>query len=65
MSEPKVNPVVLLDVSGKSEKLSVKRHFKPICSQCTLSLPPENIRKPYGFLMFSGGTEKVHWEQMA
>ena len=24
------------------------------CSQCTLSLPPENISKPYGFLMFSG-----------
>ena len=21
----------------------------PICSQCTLSLPSENIRKPYGF----------------
>ena len=26
--------------------------------------PPENIRKPYGFLMFSGGREKVHWKQM-
>ena len=25
---------------------------QPICSQCTLSLPPENIRKPYGSLMF-------------
>ena len=24
----------------------------------------ENIRKPYGFLMFSGGRERVHWEQM-
>ena len=33
-----------------------------ICSQCTVSLPPENIRKPYGFLMFSGGRERVHWE---
>ena len=36
----------------------------PIHSQCTLSLPPENIRKPCGFLMFSGGREKVHWERM-
>ena len=26
--------------------------------------PPENIRKPYGFLMFSGGRERVHWERM-
>ena len=34
----------------------------PICSQCTLSLPPESIRKPYGFLMFSGSTERVDWE---
>ena len=25
-----------------------------------LSLPPENIRKPYGF---SGGREKMRWEQ--
>ena len=31
--------------------------FSPICYQCTLSLP--------GFLMFSGGTERVHWEQMS
>ena len=23
---------------------------QPICSQCTLSLPPENIRKPWGAL---------------
>ena len=30
----------------------------------TLSLPTENIRKPDGFLMFSGGRERVHWEQM-
>ena len=37
---------------------------EPISSQCTLSLSPENIRKPYGFLMFSEGKEKVHWEQM-
>ena len=38
--------------------------IQPICSQCTLSLPPENIRKPLGFLMFSRGRERVHWEQM-
>ena len=30
----------------------------------TLSLPPENIRNPSGFLMFSGGRERMHWEQM-
>ena len=29
--------------------------FQPIPSQYTLSLPPKNIRKPDGFLMFSGG----------
>ena len=32
--------------------------------QGTLSLLPENIREPYGFLMFSEGRERVHWEQM-
>ena len=25
---------------------------------------PWNMRKPYGFLMFSGIREYVHWEQM-
>ena len=25
---------------------------------------PENIRKPYGFLLFSGGRERVNWERM-
>ena len=24
----------------------------------------QNVRKPEGFLMFSGGRERVHWEQM-
>ena len=27
-------------------------------------LPHENIRKPQGFLIFSWGRERVHWEQM-
>ena len=37
---------------------------KSIRSQHTLSLPPENIRKAQGFLMFLGGRERVHWERM-
>ena len=39
-------------------------HFQPIGSQCILSLPPKNIRKPYAFLMFSGGRERVRWKRM-
>ena len=27
------------------------------------SLPPKNIGNPYGFLIFSGSRERVHWEQ--
>ena len=37
--------------------------IQSICSQCTLYLPPENIRKPY-VLLFPGGRERVNWEQM-
>ena len=33
-------------------------------AQYTLSLPPENIRKPYSFLMFSGSRERVHWKRI-
>ena len=45
----------------KSNKHFTCQHIR---SQCTLSLHPENIRKPLGFLKFSGGRERVHWEQM-
>ena len=41
-----------------------KVFLKNICSQCTLSLPSKIIRKPLSFLKFSGGRERVHWEQM-
>ena len=27
--------------------------------------PPENIRKPYSFQMFSGSKERVDWEQFS
>ena len=37
--------------------------FPHICFQCTLSLPPENVRKPAGFMTFSGGRERLHWER--
>ena len=31
---------------------------------CWLSIPPENIRKPKGFLMFSEGIDKQYWAVM-
>ena len=35
-----------------------------ICFQCTLSLPSEKIRKPYAFLMFSWGGERLRWKRI-
>ena len=36
----------------------LKLFHQPICSQCTLSLPSENIRKPQGFSdVFRGQTK--------
>ena len=38
-----------------------------ICSQCTISLPPENIRKPYGFQGIEKGcigNEQAHLSQV-
>ena len=29
-----------------------------IAARCCFSIPPENIRKPKGFFMFSGGIDK-------
>ena len=38
--------------------------FNPIGPSVPFSLSPENIRKSYGFLMFSRGRERMHWERM-
>ena len=45
------------------DPLAITRN-KLIRSQCILSLTSENNKRPYGFLMFSGGRERVHWERM-
>ena len=34
--------------------------FNPFVRNAPFLYPPENIRKPYGFLDFSGGRERVH-----
>ena len=45
-------------------EISVMKELVPICSQYTLYLLPQNIGKPYDFLMFLVGRERVYWEQM-
>ena len=40
-------------------------HLFPMMHPFYLSLPSENIRNPYGFQMFSEGTERVHCEQIS
>ena len=48
----------------KGSSLNFASYIKPFCSQCIFSLPPENVRKPYDFQMFSRVRENVYWEQM-
>ena len=45
---------ILDDAAVLDPPLARRNHVKTICSQCSLSLLPENIRKPYGFLIFQG-----------
>ena len=33
---------------------------QPLTAWCCLSIHPENIRKPKGFLIFSGSRDKQH-----
>ena len=55
----------MLIIMSKEEKYTFQvAYIYPIRSQCTLSLPPDKIIKPYGFLMFSGGRKRVHLERM-
>ena len=48
----------VLDIWQSPEKPLT--HF----SQCHISIPPENVRKPKVFLTFSGGAEMWHWTKM-
>ena len=48
------------DRSKKHKNISLNQ-FVP---NATFIYPPENIRKPYGFLMFPRGRERVHWQRM-
>ena len=38
--------------------------FNSFFPNAPFSPPPENIRKPNGFLMFSEGRQREHWERM-
>ena len=49
------DPQIWQDVLKASKVLFIK----PITAWCCFSIPPENIRKPKGFLMFSEGIEKA------
>ena len=41
-------------------KYLVKLQINLFVPNAPFLYPPENIRKPYGFLMFSGGREREH-----
>ena len=58
---PKVS---LISIVFSSHNCCICILMLPIPSQSTLFLPPENIRKPYSFLMFSWCWERVHWKRM-
>ena len=38
--------------------------FNPFIPNAPFTYPPENIRKPFGFLMCLGAGERVHWERV-
>ena len=68
-----VTGVTVIETIDLSMLIFGNKHFYVFCwrwyflihpFQCILFLPSENIRKPYGFLMFSGSRERVHWEWM-
>ena len=47
-------------VIAKQDLVSSNVRLQPITARSCLSIPPENIRKPKGFLLFSGGIDKQH-----
>ena len=53
-------PRLCLFTLGQNKKVTLNS----FASNAPFSLPPENIRKPYGFRIFSGVRESVQWKRM-
>ena len=57
-------------IGGNKEKLldsskgGIRYKDFPITARYCLSIPPENIRKPLGFLMFLRGIDKQHMAEI-
>ena len=51
---------------GLSEELFLMNEYTCLTHSFPIHLSPApgNIKKPYGFPMFSGGIERAHWERM-
>ena len=56
-------PTILKKTSNSRKQRNII-WFNPFIPNAPFLYPPENMRKPYGFRMFPGGRERVHWEQM-
>ena len=48
----------------KKGELGLSYELWHTTAQCCFSITPENIQRPLGFLMFSGGIEKQQWAVM-
>ena len=51
-------------LSETNRQMTVLTRFNPLQSCVAYLYPPKNIRKPLGFLMFSGGIDQKHWTEM-
>ena len=51
-------------ITEHANKGAITEMRLPITAWYCISIPLENIKKPEGFLMFSGGIEKQHWAVM-
>ena len=54
---------IYLDLFSKTISVNIV-YLNPFVPNVPFLYPPENIRKPYGFLKTSGGRERVYWERM-
>ena len=57
----KINPKKTQALTeGMKRDIGLVGSFNPLQPGVAFLYPPENIRKPKGFLIFSGGIEKQH-----
>ena len=53
-----------IEIGAGSKHVGILMICRKIKKQLSIRIAMASFKKPYGFLMFSGDRERVHWKQV-